>query len=208
MEIESSDVIRLVLQFLKENNLQRSFETLQEESAIHLNAVDSIDAFLANVHAGKWDLVLKAISHVKIPMKKLLDLYEHIIIELIEMKEIGAARSLLRQTDTMQHLREFSPDRYLRLEELLSKNYFDEKEFYPHGSKEKRRRDIGNALASEVNVAAPSRLVSLLGQSLKWQQSQGIIPADFAFDLFRGAAITAKTEDDCPPSQCFKTIKA
>ncbi|KAI8853356.1 putative vesicle coat complex COPI, beta [Chytridium lagenaria] len=194
MEIETADVIRLVLQFCKENNLNRTFEILQEESNVHLNAVDSVDAFLSNVHAGKWDL-------------KMIDLYEHIIIELMEMKEIGAARSLLRQTDTMLYLRDTNPDRYLRLEELLSKNYFDEKEFYQHGSKERRRAEIGSALASEVNVAPPSRLLSLIGQSLKYQQSQGLLPADFAYDLFRGAAITAKTEDDCPPSQCFRTIK-
>ncbi|KAJ3107204.1 Serine/threonine-protein kinase smu1 [Phlyctochytrium planicorne] len=206
MEIEASDVIRLVLQFCKENNLHRTFETLQDESNVHLNAVDSLDIFVSNVNDGKWDHVLRAISHVTIPTKKLVDLYEHIVIELVEMKEIGAARSLLRQTDTMQHLRDTNPERYLKLEEVLSRPHFDAKLVY-NGSREKRRSEIASALASDVMIANPSRLLALLSQSLKYQQSQGLLPTDFAYDLFRGTAIMAKSEDDCPPSQCFKTIK-
>jgi WD40 repeat-containing protein SMU1 len=49
--------------------------------------------------------------------------------------------------------------------------------------------------------------MALLGQALKWQNSQGLLPPDEAYDLFRGAAPTAKIEDDTPPNQCYQTIK-
>jgi len=61
-------------------------------------------------------------------------------------------------------------------------------------------------LANEVTVVAPSRLLALLGQAIKWQQQQGLITPDTAFDLFRGTAPVAQLEDDKEPENCYKTI--
>lgn len=62
-------------------------------------------------------------------------------------------------------------------------------------------------MASEVSTVEPARLLTLLGQSLKWQQQQGLVQPDAAFDLFRGQTQVVKAEDDAVPSKQYSMIK-
>ncbi|KAI8377945.1 WD40 repeat-containing protein-like protein SMU1 [Radiomyces spectabilis] len=209
IEIESEDVIRLILQFLKENQLEHTASVLEDETLVTLNTVESRDTFTKDIAQGRWDTVLKQVSHLKIPPRKLMDLYEQVIIELVEMKEHSAARTLLRQTEPMFLLKQHHPERYLRLEHLLSRSLFDPKDAYASGmTRDKRRQIIAQALGSEVAVAPPSRLMTLLEQCAQWQHQQGILSSDADFDVFQTTATVESKEDaDALANEIYCTIK-
>lgn len=95
--------------------------SLKQESQIWLNTVENVESFVENVKNGQWDVVLQVVSHLKLPLEKLVDLYEQVIFELIEARELDTARTMLRQTKAMNQLKLEQPDRYLRVERLLTK---------------------------------------------------------------------------------------
>lgn len=207
LEIDAQDVVKIVLQFCKENNLTQAFQAISQECQVSLNTVDNIETFMADIQNGRWDVVLPQVAQLKLPRRKLEDLYEQIITEMVELRELDTARVMLRQTQAMVQMKQDDTERYLRLEHLMQRSYFDPREAYLDTTKEKRRAFIAAALAQEVTVVPPSRLMSLLGQALKWQQHQGMLPPGTAFDLFRGAAPTKQEEVEAYPTSEFKTIK-
>ncbi|TFJ81885.1 hypothetical protein NSK_007132 [Nannochloropsis salina CCMP1776] len=208
-EVEASDVIKLILQFCKENNLHRTLHTLQSESQVAMNSVDSMENFLSDVNQGRWDSVLPQAAGLQLPQDKLLALYEQVCLELIEMRETELAREMLRTTEPLQLLKTQDPDRYFRLETFLNRKIHDAQELYAYGlNKERRRQEIADSLAVEVSVVPPSRLLALLQQALRFQQLQGNLPKDRRYDLFRGSARSAgKDEAERPPKKQAGQIK-
>ncbi|KAI3710904.1 hypothetical protein L2E82_40700 [Cichorium intybus] len=118
-QLQQDHVIKIVLQFCKDNSLHQTFQTLQSECQVSLNTVDSLETFVADINSGRWDAILPQVAQLKLPRKKLEDLYEQIVLEMIELRELDTARAILRQTQAMSVMKQEHPERYLRLEHLL-----------------------------------------------------------------------------------------
>jgi WD40 repeat-containing protein SMU1 len=197
LEIDSADIIRVILQFLKENNLSDSCKALSNESDITLNTVDNLETFVSDLHNGRWDAVLMQVNNIKIPKDKLYALYEQIIFELLENGERELAKEMLKNTEPLKGLKNDQPERFLKLEHLCKRPFFNSTDAYDMGvTKEKRRQEIADSLICEVSVVPPSRLLALLNQSLRYQQMEGLIPKGGSFDLFKGGRKSAVKDNE------------
>ncbi|EPR59809.1 WD-40 repeat protein [Toxoplasma gondii TgCatPRC2] len=207
LEIDSADVIRLILQFLQESNLTRTLQVLQEETGVYLNSVESVEEFASDVQQGRWDTVLQTVSHCKLQDETLHLLYEQVLCEMLELREVELARCLLRETSVFNQYRLHYPEKFKRLELLCNKPFFDPKDVYEHSTKDRRRAAIAQAIANELQSVPSSRLLTLLGMSLKYQKQKGMLPAGEKFDLFLNAASTGKEGREEFPVAIAKTIK-
>ena len=176
-------VIKIILQFCKENALLDSLQAIQvkfvhkptfvllvlllqcqlqaclnpscvwsvqNECQVSLNTVDSIETFVSEINNGRWDQVLPVVSRLKLPHGKLESLYElvsqcganaycagmhikhvlhlhQVVLEMVELREVDTARAVLRQTPVFNRMKQEEPDRFLKLEHLCGRTYFDTK---------------------------------------------------------------------------------
>lgn len=179
----------------------------QSESQVILNSVDHLDNFLADIRGGRWDQVLPQLSNLKLTKNKLEDLYEQVVLELLELRESDTARAMLRQTQVFSGMQQDQPERYIALERLCTRAFIDTKELYKGTTREKRRTALAASISAEVAAVPPSRLMVLIGQALKWQQQQGAIPAGANFDLFRGTVAVEIEDEERHPTALDRTIR-
>ena len=206
LEVDGGDVLRLVLQFLREQGLTRSVKTLQDEANISTNLVDDVAAFTSDIMSGRWDALLPQLALLKIPPPLLMSIYEQIVKELMEQREVDVARALLRGSLPLLMLKQDDPARYSRLE-LMAARGFDASAYSEGGGKEARRAALARALSDHLVAAPPSRLIALLGDGLRWQAQTGQIPANSKFDIFRGVVPAAREELERPVSTPAGSIR-
>lgn len=68
-----------------------------------------------------------------------MGLYEHVILESLEISERDLARELLRNTEPMNMLKAEQPERYLKLEHLCQRPFFNAADAYEMGSSKEKR---------------------------------------------------------------------
>lgn len=78
VEVASTDILKLILQFLKENNYTKSLKLLQKESHVSFNGLTSIDNLLMDIQHGRWNNVLDTIATMELSESLLFLIYEQV----------------------------------------------------------------------------------------------------------------------------------
>ena len=76
-----------------------------------LNTVESKDGFAADIRHGRWESVLPQVARMKLPATTMLALYEQVVVELLEVREVELAKEMLRKAPPLQLLRVQDPER-------------------------------------------------------------------------------------------------
>lgn len=166
-----------------------------------------MESLVSDITNGRWDVVLPMTSHLQLPKDKLEDLYELVVLEMIELHEVDTARAILRQTQIFQKMKVETPDRFSKLDRFCNQAGYEVSDLYGEISRDKRRGRIAHSISQEVCVVPPSRLMDLIGQALKYQQSQGLIPTGSSFDLFKGVVQSHRDEVETYPNALQTEIR-
>lgn len=159
-----------------------------------LNVVMNAEQLQKDVENGRWSEVIPALSHLRLPLNKLMNLYEQIVLEMLEVREVDVARTMMKETAVMVKMKQSVPERFKQLESLVSqvggdgvqvKASFTSNEeemakllYAGGGRKESRRKEIAMELMREIPAVEPSRLLALMTKALKYaNEHEEIFPS-------------------------------
>jgi WD40 repeat-containing protein SMU1 len=95
--IQGQDVMKLMMQFCKEHNLVKTFNSLREETDIKENFVKDVEGFQKAFRSGTWDDVLLELNDMVIPRGLLMDVFELILFELCEAEEYDLSKYIVKE---------------------------------------------------------------------------------------------------------------
>ncbi|EEA07161.1 uncharacterized protein CMU_000310 [Cryptosporidium muris RN66] len=188
-EVSNNSIIRVILQFLAENGLEKSFHVLQQESGIYLNGVNSVKLIHEKITSGDWDHFFSLTKIVNLPVDMLVNCYEHIITELLENMEPYAAKFLLKNTKPcIFNMKVSHPSKYNMLLELTNKaicvietgsNEIEQSKSYQviaklarsnymeSNSRTLSRLKVADMICNFIDEIKPSKLLEIIGIAIK-----------------------------------------
>ena len=121
IEIQSEDVVKLMMQFCRENGLSSSLKALQAETNVQMNSVENVDGLCSDIRHGRWESVLSQVSSMSLPRDKLVMLYEQVVFELLEGGEREMASTILEVSDPLSTLKVDQMERWRKLDQLCNR---------------------------------------------------------------------------------------
>jgi hypothetical protein len=124
MEIDSTQVLHLIQQFLQEHGLSKSLVALEDECGVPLNVIERPEVFRADCLAGRWDSVLTSVSPLKLPSHVLQLVYEEVVRELVECGGDGCRPGCAAGGAAHGAAAGEDSDAYARLEAMVSQGAY------------------------------------------------------------------------------------
>ena len=75
VEIDNADVVRLVLQYLREAGLTGAAAELEREADVRLNALTNKASLVEDVRKGRWEKALPRLNGLDLPRQASCDLW-------------------------------------------------------------------------------------------------------------------------------------
>ena len=140
-----------------------------------------------------WGLVLDQIANISLSKELYFDLFEHIFYELIELNEIDCAKELLYKSVPLIKLKNENKDRWDCLNYFIfTPDKFNPNEYYKYNNKTNSRIKLINDINKELIQIQPSRLLSIITQSLKYQKISGVLSRGSTYNLLNNDKAMSK----------------
>lgn len=177
MDIDFREIVKLILQFLAENKLTRSFETLMAEASMTFNLIADSDGLQKNIYEGNWQTVLQSTSHFQYDSEaEIVEIQYAIISDLIADDKIEAARFMFQNLVKKHELDTKFKHKYESLNGMFTahQHHFLKKTARLDSAdvfRMKGRRDIAQIILSKAEILERNLLVQHLTKSLLYTES-------------------------------------
>ena len=184
MEVPASDVIQLILQFMRENKFDRSCKELENESGVKLALVpQGVNRKLHQaILDSDWKLVLQQLSEngIELPFEIAWELYERICGDLVCASQEGAAIQLLTKTKILQKMKIEDGKRFDALSDCVYHDFSSARSqlIAARASVDDALwiKNFADRVCALMYESKPSQLLELLGNALAYRAQNGIIP--------------------------------
>jgi len=175
MEVGTDDIVRVLLQFLRESGLHSTHATLTKETGVHENLLQSKSELKENILKGQWMSVLQKLASSSLPEETMWLLYEEVFISLISSGDVSAAKSLLINCEDLLELKLNNGERFDKLQEMTYNKHSRYLDYYRNSDSTERRKLLSDRICSCFIETKSSKLLELLGYAISWQKSQGML---------------------------------
>lgn len=170
MEVDVAHLMSMLMQFLYENGLYRSLDTLREESGVRWFGSDETADLIKLIERGPTSGILLLPLSSRISSDLYIDIFELILMELLQKKCTDAVKHVLEKGRLIEDMKERCPSRLDKLLRLArgppETNYWGS--VYGSRTEEEVRKRLVQAVKKDLCSSyqlQPSELLMRLGMA-------------------------------------------